>query len=196
MSDVGGTAVASLWHLTPEHPVGRAVILPGGSGYTVDHRLLWWIAQVLAESGWRVATVRWQIDEAARAKARTFVARAGQDALDLAGPDDRTLIVGKSFGTWTAPWAAEQGWPGVWPTPVLTSPEIANVLLDDQTTGLLVGGTADALWDGDVAARSGLDVLEIDDADHLLYTGSDWSGSFDNLGRTLETVERFAGGLV
>ena len=111
--DHPSNVAASLWHLIPEHPVGRAVILPGGSGYTVDHPLLWWTAQVLAENGWRVVTVRWQVDAAARADAVSFVARAAQDALDLAGPTDRTLIVGKSFGTYAAPWAAEQGWPGV-----------------------------------------------------------------------------------
>lgn len=79
---------------------------------------------------------------------------------------------------------------------MLTSPEISNALLDSHTAGLLVGGTVGALWDGDIAARSGLDVLEIDAADHLLYTDGDWSGSFDNLGRTLGSVERFARGLV
>ena len=79
---------------------------------------------------------------------------------------------------------------------MLTSPEIANAFLDARTAGLLVGGTADALWDSDIAARSGLDVLEIDDADHILYTAGDWKRSFDNLGRTLDAVERFARQLV
>lgn len=195
MSDPGGSAVASLWHLIPERPVGRAVVLPGGSGYTVDHPLLWWVSQVLAESGWRVATVRWEVDQAARADPATFVARAAQQALDVTGPADRTLVVGKSFGTWAAPWAAEHGWPGVWLTPVLTSAEIANALVHARTAGLLVGGTADELWDGEVATRSGLDVLQIDDADHILYTAGDWRHSFDELGRTLEAVERFAASL-
>ena len=196
MSDPGSNAVVSLWHSVPAHPVGRAVILPGGSGYTVDHPLLWWTAQVLAESGWRVVIVRWTIDDAARADPTTFVADAAEHALDLAGPAERTLIVGKSFGTFAVPWAAEQGWPGVWLTPVLTRPEIANALLDSSTPGLLVGGTADELWDSELATRSGLEVLEVDDADHILYTAGDWKGSFEILRRTLEAVERFASQLV
>ena len=182
----------NMWHLVPDEPVGRAVVLPGGSGYTIDHPLLWWTCQLLAENGWLVATVRWEIDESARADAVSFVAEAAQRALDLAGPADRTLIVGKSFGTFAAPWAVEQGWPGVWLTPVLTEPSIAAALLDGGTSGLLVGGTADGLWDGAIARKSGLDVLEIDDADHILYTDGDWSGSFADLGRTLEAVEHFA----
>jgi len=83
----------------------------------------------------------------------------------------------------------------VWLTPVLTNPEIATALVNGHTAGLLVGGTADALWDGEVATRSGLDVLQIDDADHILYTAGDWQRSFAELGRTLETVERFAASL-
>jgi hypothetical protein len=196
MSDPGGSAVASLWHLIPESPVGRAVVLPGGSGYTVDHPLLWWVSQVLSESGWRVATVRWQVDEAARADPAAFVARAAQQALDVTGPADRTLVVGKSFGTWAAAWAAEHGWPGVWLTPVLTSPGITSALVNSQNAGLLVGGTADELWDTEVATRSGLDVLQIDDADHILYTAGDWQRSFEELGRTLASVQRFAASLV
>lgn len=197
MSDLGGTAVASVWDLTPESPVGRAVVLPGGSGYTVDHPLLWWVCQVLAESGWRVVTVRWKVDEAARADPVSFVAQAAQQALDMAGPAGRTLVVGKSFGTWAAPGATEQGWPGVWLTPVLTSPQIANALCNSHTAGLLVGGTADEFWDADLARGSGLDVLEIEGAaDHILYTASHWKHSFEALGRTLEAVERFADHLV
>lgn len=182
---------ASLWHLVPDHPVGRAVVLPG-SGYTIDHPLLWWPCQVLAENGWLVAAVRWEIDEAARADPVGFAGQAAQQALDLAGPADRTLVVGKSFGTFAAPWAAEQGWPGIWLTPVLTEPSVAAALLDGGAPGLLVGGTADGLWDSEVARRSGLDVLEIDGADHILYTDGEWSGSFDDLRRTLEAVETFA----
>ena len=97
---------ASLGHLVPDPPVGRAVVLPGGSGYTIDHPLLWWTCQVLAENGWLVTAVRWEIDEGARADPVAFVGQAAQQALDLAGPADRTLIVGKSFGTFAAPWAA------------------------------------------------------------------------------------------
>ena len=83
----------------------------------------------------------------------------------------------------------------MWLTPVLTSPEIASALVNARTAGLLVGGTADELWDGEVARRSGLDVHQVDDADHILYTAGDWQRSFEELGRTLEAVQRFAGQL-
>lgn len=191
MSGATSASRASLWHVLPDDPVGRAVVLPG-SGYTVDHPLLWWTCQVLAESGWRVTTVRWEVDESARVDPASFVARAAEEALEAAGPADRTLVVGKSFGTWAIPWAIQHGYPGVWLTPVLSEPRLATALLDTGSVGLLVGGAADELWDGDVARRSGLDVLELDEADHILYTPGNWHQSFDALGRTLEAVQDFA----
>ena len=43
-----------------------------------------------------------------------------------------------------------------------------------------------------VATRSGLDVLEIDDADDILHTADDWRRSSEGLRRAIEAVERFA----
>lgn len=37
--------------------VGRVLVLPG-RGYTVDHPLLFWACQVLADLGWHVDAVR------------------------------------------------------------------------------------------------------------------------------------------
>jgi hypothetical protein len=39
--------------------------------------------------------------------------------------------------------------------------------------GLLVGGTADRLWDGELASSSGLRVIEADAADHALQVQGD-----------------------
>jgi len=44
-----------------------------------------------------------------------------------------------------------------------------------------VGGTADALWDGEVARRLPQDVLELDGADHALVLAGDPLGSVDLL---------------
>lgn len=43
-----------------------------------------------------------------------------------------------------------------------------------------------------LATRSGLDVLEIDDADDILHTADDWRRSSEGLRRAIEAVERFA----
>jgi len=40
-----------------EDSCGRALVLPG-AGYTVDHPVLFRACQVLAQVGWRVATMR------------------------------------------------------------------------------------------------------------------------------------------
>jgi len=49
---------------TGDREMKVAVVLPG-AGYTADHPLLFWAAEILAEHGWHVEAVRWEVDEAA-----------------------------------------------------------------------------------------------------------------------------------
>jgi hypothetical protein len=172
-------------------PLGRALVLPG-VGYTVDHPLLFWTCHVLADAGWQITLARWEIDPEARAEADAFVGRA-VDALDVqAPPARRTLVVAKSFGTHAAQWAADRGLPGVWLTPILTDTAVAQALTVSTASALLVGGTADELWQGDVARATGKQVLEIRGADHALHVLGDWRSSVRALEQCLESVERFA----
>ncbi len=54
-----------------------------------------------------------------------------------------------------------------------------------------MGGTADPLWDGAVAAASGAQVLEVEGADHSLEV-HDWRRSHEILARVAAAVEEFA----
>src|SRR5690348_6548714 len=62
-----------------------------------------------------------------------------------------TLIVGKSLGTNAATIAAERGLPGIWLTPLLRDDVVVTALRAASAPQLLIGGTADPLWDGAVA---------------------------------------------
>lgn len=170
---------------------GRALVLPGG-GYTVDHPVLFWACQVLAQVGWHVVTMRWRTDGVAAADTRRFV-EAGAERLDAdAGPAAETLVLARSLGSYAAAWASARGYPAVWLTPVLTNDFIAEALRDCSTDALLVGGTGDDLWDSQRAAATTSRVLELPGADHALHNVGDWRGSLVALERTLAAVEQFA----
>jgi pimeloyl-ACP methyl ester carboxylesterase len=84
-------------------------------------------------------------------------------------PEARQLIVvGKSMGTLAAADAAEHGWPGIWLTPLLEDAEAVLALRRRTAPALLIGGTADSMWNGRIARELSDDVLELDGADHGL----------------------------
>lgn len=169
----------------------RALVLPGG-GYTVDHPVLFWSCQVLAQAGYRVVTMRWQPDDQAEADPQAFVEEAA-DALEAAaGPAPTTLLLAKSLGSYAAAWASARDLPAVWLTPVLTDASVADALTTYPAAGLLVGGTADPLWDSEVARSAPLQVLELPGVDHALHHPGDWRASVTTLERTLVAVEAFA----
>ena len=100
-------------------------------------------------------------------------------------------MVAKSLGCYAAGWASVHGYPAVWLTPVMTDEIVAGALQRYSTSGLLVGGSKDRVWDGDRAARTGLGCLEIPGADHSLQL-PDWRSSIAVLQQTLTAVEDFA----
>lgn len=171
---------------------GRALVLPGVR-YTKDHPLLFWASEVLVAAGWHVAAVRWR---ATQADDPLEFVEAAADELDAAAPAaDRTVVVAKSLGSYAAGWAARRGVPGIWLTPLLTVAAVRDQLAGSGVPGLLVGGTADRQWDGAAARGTGMDVVEVPDADHGMLLSGDWRASFDTLGRVLDAVEDFAGRL-
>ena len=58
---------------------------------------------------------------------------------------------------------------------------------------LLVGGTADGLWDGGAARRLTPYVLEVPEADHSLLVPGPLARSAEVLGRVCTAVEEFVG---
>ncbi|MFE5334513.1 hypothetical protein ACFQ8E_01255 [Isoptericola sp. NPDC056573] len=151
-------------------------VLPG-LGYTAEGPVLARPSAALRAAGWTVRSVVWgerpDFDVARRAYADVL-----RDGV-AAAPDAVHLVLAKSLGTLALPVAVELGLPGAWLTPLLTTdraPEVRAACVGLGASGvpaLLVGGTADALWDGALAAASGVRVLEVDGGDHSLEVDGD-----------------------
>lgn len=103
----------------------------------------------------------------------------------------RPLLIGKSRGTFAAPVAAEHGLPAVWLTPLLTDEWVVSALRRATAPMLLVGGTADGVWDGELARSLTPHVLEVAGADHGMYVPGRLAASAEVLGRVATAVEDF-----
>ena len=178
-------------------PVGTGVVLPG-RGYPPAAPGLAYAGYVLRAAGWRVRDVWWDPPANGSLSLEGEVAWVGDQlaaaAAEVAGP---VLVVGKSLGTYGARLAAERAYPGIWLTPVLTLLEVVDAIRANPARQLLVGGTADRLWDADVAASlaaDGCDVLEIDGIDHGLIDPADPVRSAEALVEITRAMARFLAG--
>jgi hypothetical protein len=116
---------------------------------------------------------------------------AGEVAPLLDTLEGTPLLIAKSLGTNAAALAAARGLPAVWLTPVLTMPWVVAALERATAPFLLVGGTADKLWDSAVAHRLTPYVFEVEDADHGMYVPGPLTDSIAVLGRMVTAVEEF-----
>jgi hypothetical protein len=101
------------------------------------------------------------------------------------------LLIGKSLGTNAATLAAERRLPAVWLTPLLTVPWVSAALGRATAPLLLVGGTADPVWDGALARRVSPHVLEVEGADHGMYVPGPLTDSIAVLGRVVTAIDEF-----
>lgn len=102
-----------------------------------------------------------------------------------------TLLIGKSLGSHGAAVAAERGLPAIWLTPLLTVDAVAEALGRATAPVLLVGGTADRVWDGELARKLTPHVLEVEGADHGMYVPGRLARSMAVLGQVVTAVEDF-----
>jgi hypothetical protein len=178
-------------------PQRVAVILPGGY-YTPAGPLLHFARAVLCRHGWTVQELWWDPQEwpGEWAERADRVCEYATWALDRESAAGRTLLVGKSLGTFATEVAADRGLPAIWLTPLLTEARVAAALARATSAPtLLVGGTDDSLWDGEVAKRSGAEVLEIPAADHVMETGANPVDSVDILRQVVVAMDVFVGRL-
>ena len=86
---------------------------------------------------------------------------------------------------------ADRGLAAVWFTPLLT--DEPTVVALRRTTGpcLLVGGTADQFWDGQIARSVTPGVVEIDGADHGMFLPGPLAASAAVLRQVITAVEDF-----
>lgn len=165
-----------------------AVILPG-SGYTVQAPLLSWPARMLAQRGWQVRGVGWEIDEAAQQDPEAFVEQAASVAFAAAPEGGRRLIVAKSFGSFALPWARREGVPGVWLTPVVTSPVVQQALRSATPGDLAIGGDADPLGLPERLAGTRARTITVPGADHSLEVAGGWRASLSVQSAVFDEVE-------
>lgn len=177
----------------PAGPVaGLGLILPG-SGYGPAQPLLEYARQALLHAGWVARQVWWttprELDDPTAWVREQAVAALADEPSDLP-----LLIVGKSLGTLAAPYAADREAPAIWLTPLLTRPEVVDAIRANPARQLLVGGTADDLWDADVAAdlaAGGCEVLQVDGADHGMIVRDDPVHSAEILVEVTRAMVRF-----
>ncbi len=192
---VATALVRYLWQMAfYEGTSGRIAVLLPGLSYTPNHPLLYFTRQVLLAHGWSVEEVWWSSDDLDDFRrhewAATRVIQTATAALDKVA-DQNPLVVGKSLGSLLLPFVAERGWPAIWLTPLLSLPEIADALTTATGKTLLIGGTVDDYWDGEVAKASGHQVLEIEGAHHGLEISGDTSASVHVLGEIVDVIELF-----
>ncbi|UQU65125.1 alpha/beta hydrolase [Couchioplanes caeruleus] len=145
-----------------------AVVIPGGR-FGPYAPLLMYAGDVAEQRGATVHRHSWshEFPPPNRPEIESWVAADVAPLIDsVAG---RPLLIGKSLGTNAATLTAQRSLPAVWLTPLLTLPWVADALSRATAPFLLVGGTADETWDGDLARRLSPHVLEVRGANHGMY---------------------------
>lgn len=148
---------------------GRVAVLLPGRSYSPHHPVLYYAWNVLRTKGWSIEEVWWDAEDLVSEKA--LIERVTMTLDKFA--DQVPLVVGKSLGSLALPLVTERGWPAIWLTPLLDIPELVDALQRVRSKTLLVGGTVDDAWDGNVAKASGQQVLELPGADHGLEIPGD-----------------------
>jgi very-short-patch-repair endonuclease len=146
-----------------------AIVLPGAmlAGMPVAAFAI----QGALSRGWRVVQV-WD-EFLDRSLDPTAWAVARLDAATTFAAAREVVVIGKSLATRAAGAVAERGLRAVWLTPLLNDPECVEMLRARTAQALLVGGTADASWDGALARELSDAVVEVDGADHGLARVAD-----------------------
>jgi hypothetical protein len=140
-----------------------AIALPGAM--LAGMPALWYAFEPLLAEDWRIVLVWDQYLD--RSEDPTAWARIRAEAAESYAGDVR-LVLAKSVTTRAAGLVAERGWAGIWLTPLLDDAESVAGLRRRSAPALLVGGTADPSWDGELARELSDDVLEVGGADHGL----------------------------
>ena len=165
-----------------------AAVLPGAmlGGMPVNMFVIY----ALMNRGWTVVQV-W--DEWNGEDDRVEWVHARAEAALAATPNvESRLLVAKSMSTLVGDLAARRKIPAVWLTPLLHNETCISGLRRRSAPALLVGGTADDLWDGALARELSEDVLELPDADHgFCPPDLDPIGILENQRKIVEGVGAF-----
>jgi hypothetical protein len=136
---------------------------------------------------WRDAE---SVDELPSSDIPAWVAARVDPVLTAANPGS-TIVIGKSLGTHAAVAAARLSLPAIWVTPLLRDMFVLEALTRSTAPFLLVGGSADPLWDGSAARALTPHVVELPGADHGLFVPGPLNISARNIGDLATASERF-----
>jgi hypothetical protein len=170
--------------------VADALVIPGGR-FGPAAGLLMYAALVADRRGATVHRHSWSHEpsDPFEPEIESWVRAEVTPVLDRVGGNP--LLIAKSLGTNAAAVAAERGLPAVWLTPVLTVPWVASTMERATAPFLLVGGTADPMWDGALARRLSPYVLEVEGADHGMQVPGPLIDTIAVLGRVVVEMEEF-----
>ena len=101
------------------------------------------------------------------------------------------VLIGKSLGSQATGLAAARSLPAIWLTPLLTVSWVADALARSRAPFLLIGGTADQVWDTDAAHRLTPHVLSVPEADHGMYVPGPLTESIAVLSRVVVAIDEF-----
>jgi hypothetical protein len=172
---------------------GRAAVLLPGTAYRPVAPLLMFAGVAARSRGAELHPLDWTAPANLGDRAAGWVREQVTPVLDelAAGGIPAPLLVGKSLGTHAAALAAERDLPAIWLTPLLRHAPLVQALRGCTAPFLLVGGTADQLWDGEAARALSPHVCEVDGADHGMFVPGPLAGSAAVLGTVATAVERF-----
>lgn len=169
-----------------------AIVLPGGQ-FGPASPLPMFASNAAESRGAEVRRVWW--DEPDRPLTLTDAERGPwvlpQATRALDGVTGDLVLMGKSLGSYASALAADRGIPAIWLTPNLVSPWVVDGLRRSTAPFLLVGGTADSLWDPALARELTPYLLEVPDADHGMYVPGRLAESAAVLGQVATAVEDF-----
>jgi hypothetical protein len=167
-----------------------AVVIPGAM-FGPAAGMLMYAGDVAEQRGATVHRHAWSQDppRPPGPESQEWVRAEVSPVLDALG--GRPLLIAKSHGTNAATIAAERSLPAVWLTPLLTAPWVAAAMARATAPFLLVGGTADAVWDGALARRLSPHVLEVAGADHGMHVPGPVTETIAVLSRMVVAMEEF-----
>jgi hypothetical protein len=170
-------------------------VLVPGQRYSTDGPLLMYPGLAVERRGGYAHRLSWDVpafadDDQERAWVIEQVTAAIDATVSAAGAA-APVVIGKSLGSLSAPVVADRGLAAVWLTPVLTDEPTVSALRAAKGPCLLVGGTADQVWDGRTARLITPYVLEVEDADHGMLVPGALSASAAVLGQVITAVEDF-----
>jgi hypothetical protein len=182
--DLGICRALSVPGTTP----ATVVFLPGARGGG-SQPLLHYTRVAVQQRGWSSLLV-WDEFGGDGDHVRWVTERA--EAAFAARGTDASRIVAKSLSSFAAGVAAAHRVPAVWFTPLLTEDEVLRRLAQATAPYLLVGGTADPMWDTTAARELTTAIYEIEGADHSL-DGPTLDRSLANLQGAVSAAADFVG---